>query len=246
MPPRTGIRYRPSPYARPLFQGDIVLGVPVQLVPPSPLHSLILCPAQNSGLTREELVKAKQFPKALLPKLPANVPDAWNFGAEVVIAKAVKTPAMIVTQTCDLDNRNQYQIAPVRKLAELGPGKQESLRKEEIGYFYYLPGNPPVMPDDSFADLNSMTTVHKSHFRDAEVICRLTNQERAHFQSAVTDYLGSPFGYNTRDRVVESGRYGCLNCFFVGEQRFREFAAGDNFQQCEGCTEGALWVLING
>src|SRR5262245_14773279 len=121
MPPRIGIRYRPFPHQRPLYQGDIVSGVPVLAVPPNQTRWVLLRPPTNSGITLENALRG-QRPNVFVPRSEEALPDAWQLSAELVVAKALKTPVIIVTQTCDLDHRKHFQVAPIKTAAEFdGP-----------------------------------------------------------------------------------------------------------------------------
>lgn len=243
MPIRPGVRYRPSPYQRPLFQGDILDGVPVLAMPPNQGRWILLLP--TGTMSREEVVRGKR-PKAFLPRSEESVADAWSLSAEAVVAKASKIPVILVTQTCDLDWRKHYQVAPVKGVSGLDEPKLRSLQTDEIGYWYYLPARPPEFPNESYADLTNMTSVHRSYFDAARILCRFTNKERSYFQSALADFHGSPFGFGFRDRVPETGRYGCLSCFHSGVFETTEIEVGGAFPECRRCGQAALWVLIGG
>jgi hypothetical protein len=167
--------------------------------------------------------------------------------AEVVLAKASLAPVMLVTQSCDIDHRKHYQVAPVIDVAALNPRKLQSLREGEVGYWYHLPGHSDQFPTEMYADLTRMTSVHRSYFQTPEVIARLTNAERSRFQAAVAEFHGTPFGFNTRDRVLEVGAYSCVSCFHRGEREIVQLAAvGEQFPECGRCGADALWLLLGG
>ena len=244
MPVRGGIRYLPSPYQRPLFQGDILRGVPLTLALPNENKWILLRAPETSDLTQADLLRGKR-PKVFVPKSEEAVQDAWA-SQELVVARASKSPVMLVTQTCDLDWRKTYQVVPIRTAAQLSPEKMESLRADDIGYWYHLPARPPELIEESFADLTLMTSVHRSYFKDAIVECRLTNAERSFFQKALSHFHGSPFGYNPSDRVPETARYGCISCFHAGGKTTRQLKTGRTFPKCPKCDDNTMWVAILG
>lgn len=241
MPAR--IRYLQPPYESRLYQGDVIEGIPILVVPANVTRWTLLRAPQDSGLTKQDVLRGKR-PRIFLPRAETDVADAWSDATEAVVAKATKTPVMIVTQTCDLDHRKYVQVVPIRPASQLSSAKQESLRKEEIEYQYYLPAKPGVLADDCYADLQYIVPVHQSYFADAKVLCRLTNAERSRVQRALSHFHSSPFGFVPGDSTERAGVYGCLSCFLSGAHVVQTLGVGV-FPECAGCGGLALWLLLN-
>jgi hypothetical protein len=167
----------------------------------------------------------------------------------LVAAKAFRVDAIILTQTCDLVQRQYYQVAPVypetaQKETSLAP-----LRENEINSAFYLPALAPHIVENSYADLSHTCVIPKAYFPKNAVVQmlsgRLTNHARAALQAQIAGYFGRPFGFSARDRATATAEYACVSCFYrLGTLTKLEFQAGANFSVCTRCGE-ALWIRVS-
>lgn len=236
--------YERRPNEESFYQGDVVSDIPLVYMPPAGNGPWpLLRPSPPHTLQQ---VLEGQTPRALRPHAESSRADAWQFGAELVLAKAIKKSVMIVTQTCDLDSRNWVQVAPVFPASRIeDAGKRASLAINEIGYMFVLPADPPRLAEDSYADLSMIVAVHKSYFRRGSLAARLTAAARGLYQKHLASLHGRPFSFNVRDIVPETGHYLCNNCFLRHGQISRaEMVEGQPCTACPNCGGDALWVLL--
>jgi hypothetical protein len=242
MPITAASWYSGAPEDDSLYQGDVVKNVPVVLMPPVQGPWIILRPSPPQTV---EQVLAGQTPRVLKPHAESARPDAWQLGRDLVLAKGVRNDVMVVTQSCDLGVRNWIQVAPIYPASTIeDAGKRDSLGRNEIGYMFVLPEDPPRMPVTSFAELSQITSVHKSYLRRAERSVHLAPTARALFQKHLAVLHGRPFSYNLRDVVPQSGEYLCHACFVNRRVIARgEHQQGQPFGECPTCGVDALWIL---
>jgi hypothetical protein len=239
--------YDPTPDTDSLYQGDVLEGVPVVSVPPPNLGPWILLrPPDKSPLTVEQLL-AGNLPRHLRlldeGTSQVSVNDAWQQGSELVLSRATKTKVMIMSQTCDLDNRTWIQVAPVHSAAQFTDKKMNSLETGEINFMFFLPPKPPAFLQKSFADLSLITTLHKSYLRSGNRILHLTAGARLRLQTHIARFYGRPFGFNTRDTVPQGASYLCANCVFTsGTIQSSDFVKDSPFNDCPKCGLDVLWV----
>ena len=119
------------------FQGDILEGVPVVVMPPAGSGKWVLL-RPGLPVTRDQAL-AGNTPKIFRPFVAGTAPDEWITPDELVLAKATKRAIMVITQTCDLERRNFVQVALVYPARTLSDSKQASLEKNEINYLFFPP-----------------------------------------------------------------------------------------------------------
>ena len=127
------------------YQGDIIRDVPIIFLPDKMSKWFILRPGQNSKKHVDDVLRGeicKWFESA--PE--GQVKDVWQHGAkeEYVAAKAFLVNAVILTQTCDLEHRSYYQIAPVYPETNQKESALKHLRENGLNYTFYLPAKVSV------------------------------------------------------------------------------------------------------
>jgi len=241
MPADASIWYDSHPDAGARYQGDVLNGIPVVLMPPHGDGSWIAL-RPSPPITVPE-AKAGRTPKSFRPHADGSQSNPWAGGNELVLALATKAKVMLVTQTCDLDHRNAYQVAPIFDVSKLDEMKLESLRAGGIKYMLHLPSDPPRLPEESYVDLSQITTVHKSYFRAAQLIERLTPRAIFELQSYLAKLHGRPFGFDVRDTVPQSAEYLCINCFLARAAiQNVVHVEGARFSPCPSCDASAKWI----
>lgn len=234
--------YDPDPDPASIYQGDLLVDVPVVLMPPAGDGPWIVL-RPSLPLTLEDAL-AGNVPKIFRPHAEnAPLVGAWAGKQELVLAKGIKTPILVVTQTCDIERRRFIHVAPVYGIEGFDQRKIESLTANEIQYWFYLPDHLPLRPAKQFADLSQIVPVHNSYLRRARRLERLTPLATTELQKKLASFHGRPFGFNTRDTVPQEGDYLCARCFYVRAQVTRRaIAAGQQFPACEQCGADVLWV----
>ena len=246
MPIDSATWYDPHPDPSSIYQGDLLVDVPVVLMPPAGDGPWVLL-RPSLPLTLEDAL-AGNIPKIFRPHAEnASNVMAWTGQQELVLAKGIKTPIIVVTQTCDIDRRRFIHVAPVYGVEGLDQRKIESLALNEIQYWFYLPDNPPARPVRQFADLSQIVPVHNSYLRRARRLERLTPLATTELQKKLASFHGRPFGFNTRDAVPQDADYVCARCFYVYAQITRRtIPAGQQFPPYERCGADVLWVKLVG
>ena len=229
------------------YQGDVVRDVPIIFLPDKISKWFILRPGPNSKKHVDDILKGeicKWFESA--PE--GQLKDAWQHGKreELVAAKARRVDAVIMTQTCDLENRSYYQLAPVYPETAQKASSLQHLRDNELNSAFYLPALAPHIVENSYADLSHTCVVPKSYFPKNDVVqrlsARLTDFARTALQAHIANYFGRPFGFSKNDRALTTAEYSCVSCFFKSGVVVKvEFQAGTHFSLCESCGV-ALWL----
>jgi hypothetical protein len=231
------------------YQGDIIRDVPVLFLPDKISKWFLLRPGPKSPKLVDDILKG-EICKWLESTPEGQLKDRWQHGdkSELVAAMAQLNDVIILTQTCDIQNRSFYQIAPVFPESKLKQSALQHLRENDLQYAFYLPAVPPYVKENSYADLSYSCAVPKAYFPkdlvQARLAARLTNIARIELQSQLLNYFGRPFGFGARDRAITKGEYGCVACFFrFGKSVKLTFEAGANFGPCPECNQ-TLWIAI--
>ncbi len=231
------------------YQGDIVRDVPITFLPDKISKWFILRPGANSKKHVDDVLRG-EICKWFEATPEGQLKDVWQHGQkeELVAAKAFRVNAIILTQTCDLENRSYYQVAPVFPETKQKESALAKLRENDINHAFYLPAIAPHIEEDSYADLSHTCVVPKAYFPKNDVMpmlsARLTNFARTALQVQIATYFGRPFGFSKKDKATVTGEYSCVACFFrFGEAVKAKFQAGANFTPCAKCN-GALWIRI--
>jgi hypothetical protein len=232
------------------YQGDIIRDVPIIFLPDKISKWFILRPGPNSKKHVDDVLRG-EICKWFESSPAGQLKDAWQHGnnEEFVAAKASMVNVIILTQTCDLERRPYYQIAPLYPESKQKASSIESLRENEINYCFYLPAKAPYIAENSYADLSHTCVVPKAYFPKDSVTerlaARLTNGARTVLQAHMAHCFGRPFGFNERDRVQVAGEYACVFCFYRSGASVKEnFQQGTNFTECKDCGM-SLWIRVS-
>ncbi len=241
--------YEPKPDFSSFYQGDIVRDVPVIFLPDKISKWFLLRPDPAGKKLVDDVLRG-DIPKWFESRPEGQVADAWQHEKreEYVAAKGRLTNVMIVTQSCDIEQRNYYQIASIYQETEQKESALERLKENDLYYTFYLPAFAPHIPVNSYADLSHITLAPKAYFPrntvEARLGARLTELARTALQKQLADYFGRPFGFSLKDRAKVTSDFVCVSCFYrAGEAVRREFQADAHFERCERCGE-ARWIRL--
>ena len=144
-----------------LYQGEILVEVPI-LNMPMPARWLLL--RTKSGDKLDEALK-HGLKGGLARGLDSNQSTTEWYNAtdgDFAMGRLTKRPVLVLSQTCDIQNKDFVQIAPIFPAA---PEDVERLRSgNELYSAFFLKGHPSHFPD-SYADLELMQAVHKSYIK---------------------------------------------------------------------------------
>lgn len=109
--------------------------------------------------------------------------------------KAKLNLAMILSQTCDVQNRKNVIVCPVYKMQEFDFKKEEvnSIKKRKTGYWFYLPKLDGVI-DESIADFQTIYYIPREvldKYKRNKIVT-LSDWGRHHLGWALSGYFGRP------------------------------------------------------
>jgi hypothetical protein len=227
-----------------LYQGEILINVPFLDIPKPPNWQLI---RTKSGRRVDEALNHGSL-GGLVRVLDSNVShEEWGADGrgDFVMARLQKGPALVLNTTCDLQNKDFVQIAPVFPVGG-DAAHLERLRNGEIISAIWIQARPPDIPEESYADLELIQAVHKSFVRRIrpDQHFRLNPERVRSLQRATTFYFGRPNSFDSRaDAVPRTGTYLCVRCFYLeGRASAKSLYEGGEFGFCEACG-GTTWVI---
>jgi hypothetical protein len=124
--------------------------------------------------------------------------DADNNDAALLMIETKKTPVMILSQSCDIQRRNNVIICPVYNLATfvsdntINSDTLRSIRGRKIYYWFYLPAFGSIQ--ESIADLQTMVYIPRSIVEKylPKRIASLNDLGRHHLGWTLANYFGRP------------------------------------------------------
>src|SRR5262249_6194159 len=140
--------YDQNPDLTSFYQGDIIRDVPIIFLPEKISKWFILRPDSRRKKHIDDVLRGEigswfqSFPEGQLA-------DAWKYGnrEEFVASKAFVVNGIILTQTCDLENRSYYQVAPIYPETKQKQSALEQLRQNGLAYAFYLPAVAPYITE---------------------------------------------------------------------------------------------------
>lgn len=224
-----------------IYQGEILIETPLLLVRKEKRWLLL---RTRSGKTIHEALKGGSLSG------PVNVLDSnqtkieWHnaVDGDSAVAYLTKRPVLVLSQNCDLENKDFIQVAPIYPA---DPEDLEGLKSgNELYSAFYLESHQPDFPE-SFADLERIQAVHKSYIKrpDGGKHFRLSPTQIRLLQRHITRYFGRPNSYDARvDKAPSTDTYLCADCFYLGGVATPvDLSEGQAIQPCERCG-GVQWV----
>ncbi len=160
------------------------------------------------------------------------------------MARLSKRPALVLSQTCDVQTKQFIQIAPIFP-AEGTEDHLTRLREGKILSAFWLKEHPPTLTE-SYADLELIQSVHKSYLKRLlpEQHFRLAHARTRELQRCLTRYFGRPNSFDVGvDHAPRAGTYLCVQCFYMnGVVTPVTLTEGQDFERCVVCG-GRGWVL---
>lgn len=125
--------------------------------------------------------------------------ETFENGEAVLAISSKLNYIIILSQTCDLQERENVIIAPVYSIKEyedngtLKGGKAGLIKKRKINYWFYLPEIEGVF-EGSFADFQTMYYVPRKILENYKKnkILTLSDWGRHHLGWALSNYFGRP------------------------------------------------------
>jgi hypothetical protein len=226
-----------------LYQGEILTDVPI-LSMPKPSRWLLL--RTWSGKRLDEALNYGAVGNKVKALDSNQTTVEWNSdkSGDFAIGILDKRPVLVLSQTCDLQNNNSFQVAPIFPVN----GNRDLDKLKDGGVFsaFWIKKRTPEIPEESYADFELMQAVHKSYVKriDPANHFRLNPSRVRLLQRSITRYFGRPNSFDSRsDKVPRTGIYLCVSCFYLdGRITSASLEEGAEFPDCSTCG-GTGWVL---
>jgi hypothetical protein len=227
-----------------LYQGEILSDVPI-LSMPQPSRWLLLRTWTGKRLDDALDYGAVGNRAKVLDSNQTKLEWAADKSGDFVMAILDKRPVLVLSQNCDLQNNNFFQIAPIFSAAA-GNKDLDKLKNGEIFSAFWLKTHAPEIPEESYADLELIQAIHKSYVKriDPKQHFRLDPTRIQILQRTITRYFGRPNSFDSRsDKVPRTGTYLCVSCFYMDAHITSvSLEEGSDFPDCGACG-GTGWVL---
>ena len=226
-----------------LYQGEILTDVPI-LSMPQPSRWLLLRTWSSKRLDEALNYGAVGNKVKALDSNQTKI--EWNAdkSGDFAIAILDKRPVLVLSQTCDLQNNDSFQVAPIFPVN--GSRDLVKLKDGDIYSAFWIKKRTPEITEESYADFEYMQAVHRSYVKriDPANHFRLNPSRVRLLQRAITRYFGRPNSFDSRsDKVPRTGIYLCVSCFYLdGRVTAVPLTENEHFHDCKTCG-GTAWVL---
>ena len=164
-------RYRSrSKWKNYLCQGDVLADVPMVQLPSALL--LLRAGEEETNFVAGAHMRVVD---------PASVPDAFREGLEWVGVTAFMPYVMVLSQTCDIEQRKFTAICPVFPISNIeNPDLVRATRQGKVHYYFWLPetnegqvAEGRTLPE-SFGDLSRVNSVPRDRLVLAKRVASLS------------------------------------------------------------------------
>jgi hypothetical protein len=227
-------------------QGDLFPDAPLISIPES--EHLIIVRSAHTGETIESPSSATDVTLHHEQAINAFSDDR----PEHVLVSAQRGPAMIVTQTCDLMDNQNWLVCPCYSV-EGSDVKPDILFSEHplknYRTLFGLPAHPSQYFDARYVDLADIRTVHRGSLLLSKRIASLKPLKQQVLNEKIARMFSREWGYRDGEDVPEDGKYRCRLCnWFIGVANPEiDLKKGDKFPKCDGCAKihkTPQWYLL--
>jgi hypothetical protein len=216
-----------------LRQGDVLVGVPLLLLPPAKELLLLRSPGRRS---RIDSLSAGAY--ELARELALN--DPFEHGPEYVVVSAVRGIAVLMTATCDLVDTEDWVVAPAYEVA--GSGYNEgNLIAGRYRNLFYLPVHEHFSA--VYVDLSDLRPIRRAAVDLDNRLASMTRATQSELIERWVRSMGRKWGFDQTDIVQppgkrETGRYRRHKCNeFDIPAHEHTFDTGKPFPDCEPCSK---------
>jgi hypothetical protein len=228
-------------------QGDILPGVLLTSVLPSE-HAVVVRHAETRGRLQD---LGNGTPIALHHEQAIN--GAFDDGEpEHVLVSAQRGAAMIVTQTCDLVDNENWMICPVCQVEGSDVTEDTLFAEHPLRSYrtlFGVPAHPNGYFSVSYVNLADMRSIHRNSVTIDQRTASLSVMGQVSLGEKIAKMFGRAWGYREGEIVPKDGKYRCHLCnwFVDAENPERELKQGEVFPACEGCArrhKTAQWYQL--
>lgn len=225
-----------------LYQGEVLVDMPFLSMPK---ETRWLWVETRSGKPIDVALKGGGLGGTVYVHDSNRTAIKWDESPEGVFAigRLSKRPMLILSQTCDIQNHDFIQVAPIRPVPREEGDEEffERVMRGDIISIFPLEAHPPELPSVSYAEFELIQAVHKSYLRrpDPKKHFRLGPDQILNLQRAITRYFGRPNSFDAgSDKVPRAGTYMCVRCFqWDGVVTAVVRYEGDDFGLCPRCND---------
>jgi hypothetical protein len=223
-----------------VYQGEILVETPLLLVRKETRWLLL---RTNSGRTIHEALRDGGIGGKVNILDSNRTAIEWRNATDgdSAVAYLTKRPVLVLSQTCDIQNKDFIQVAPIYDAAK---DDVERLKAGELYSAFYVEPHQPHF-GHAYADLERMQAIHKSYIKrpDPDKHFRLADKHVRELQRYLTRYFGRPNSYDVKtDKAPIDGTFLCVDCFyFDGIATAVTYKAGEPFHVCDKC-KGEKWI----
>jgi hypothetical protein len=229
-----------------LYQGEILADIPLLRMPKPSRWQLL---RSRSGRRLDDALEHGNIGGQVRVLDSNQSKEEWQSDRQGDFAMAVldKTPVLVLNQTCDVQNNDFLQVAPIFSVVA-EQRDVEKLKRGELFSAFWLAKHVPEIPEDSYADLELIQAIHKSYVKRIrpDQHFRLAAARTRDLQRTITRYFGRPNSFDSRhDSVPITGTYLCVRCFYMdGIVTAVALDAKSQFPACKACNAtSSAWVI---
>ena len=118
--------------------------------------------------------------------------DKSDSGSSLIYIKKLRTNIIIISQTCDIENREFVAVCPVFPITRIKTtDKKESIRRNSVNYRFWLPAKTGFL-NESYADFQIINTIKIDNIVIESRLVSLTERYRAHLTNGLSRYFCRP------------------------------------------------------
>lgn len=235
-----------------LYQAEILTNVPILRMPWEEMGCRwLLLRAARTARPLHEALQHGSTPGTVrvLDSNQSSIEWQTNDRGDYALGVLDKTPVLVLNQTCDVQNKQFLQVAPIFPLDKADVDDAEEFEKLKQGHRYsafWIKRHMPEIPTESYADLELIQAVHTSYInriRPNEHF-RLNGAKTRLLQRRITRYFGRANSFDARvESAPAPGTYLCTKCYFdFGRATPVQLSEGAPLPECTEC-HGTDWVL---
>jgi hypothetical protein len=219
-----------------LQQGDVLVGVPLLLLPKS--EELLLLRSRERKRLRELPVGQVEV---IREKLLGDAFDEEEF----VGVAAIRTGVVLMTQTCDLVRSEFWAVTPLQVL-DVREVDRGNLYNGKYGALFPFPKHEHF--EESLIDIKELHSIRPENVSMSNRIASLALPTQQLLSDRFLQSMGRRWGHAKDEVVPRDGKYRCLGCnnYDMPAQEV-QFKKGEKFPDCGPCASirrSAQWYLL--
>jgi len=176
-----------------------------------------------------------------------------NGAPELCVLPVFRTPAILLTPTCDLPQQDFWLFSPLRSVAANSAINRNTLHSTSKGYgdLFGVYAHPEGTFEESFVSFHDLISVPSEPFRyyPQTRVVNLSKEAQHLLADKFARFVGRGWGYAPDERVEKTGYYRCRICsrYYGLPDKVVFLSAGDFPPPCENCSaigQNGSWELL--